>query len=72
MFSHVFISVAANRRFAQLCTFHEHSLWLCVAARSIEQAQSICRQIDPRCKFRFSHVGPPAPAEADDEDEASN
>ncbi len=52
--------------------FHEHSLWLCVAARSIEQAQSICRQIDPRCKFRFSHVGPPAPAEADDEDEASN
>ena len=37
--------------------FHEHTLWLCVAARSIEQAQAICRQIDPRCNFRFSHVG---------------
>jgi len=51
--------------------FHEHTLWLCVAARSIEQAQTICRQIDPRCDFRFSHVGPPAPPEAD-EDETSN
>lgn len=51
--------------------FHEHTLWLCVAARSIEQAQAICRQIDPRCNFRFSHVGPPAPPEAD-EDEVSD
>ena len=51
--------------------FHEHTLWLCVAARSIEQAQATCRQIDPRCNFRFSQVGPPAPPETD-EDEVSN
>lgn len=51
--------------------FHEHTLWLCVAARSIEQAQAICRQIDPRCNFRFSHVGPPAPPETN-EDEVSD
>ncbi len=47
--------------------FHEHNLWLCVAARSVEQVQTICRQIDPRCNFRFSHVGPPAPAEAEEQ-----
>ena len=51
--------------------FHEHTLWLCVAARSLEQAQAICRQIDPRCDFRFSHVGPPAPPETEDENEVS-
>lgn len=51
--------------------FHEHTLWLCVAARSLEQAQVICRLIDPRCDFRFSHVGPPAPPETKDENKSS-
>ena len=39
--------------------FTEHYYWLVVAARNISEAQIICRKIDPRSNFDFSHVGPP-------------
>ena len=50
--------------------FNEHNLWLCVAARSVEHVQTICRQLDRRCDFRFSYVGPPAGPEDEDTDKA--
>lgn len=39
--------------------FTEHYFWHVCAARSSAEAQLVCRQIDPKCKFDFSHVGPP-------------
>ena len=39
--------------------FTEHYFWHVCAARSSAEAQMICRQIDPKCSFDFSHVGPP-------------
>jgi hypothetical protein len=39
--------------------FTEHYFWHVCAARTSAEAQLICRQIDPKCRFDFSHVGPP-------------
>ena len=39
--------------------FTEHYFWHVCAARTSAEAQLLCRQIDPKCKFDFSHVGPP-------------
>ena len=39
--------------------FTEHFFWVVCAARSVVDAQKICREIDPKCTFSFSHVGPP-------------
>ena len=39
--------------------FTEHYFWHVCAARSSAEAQVVCRQIDPKCNFDFSHVGPP-------------
>ena len=39
--------------------FTDHFYWLVCAARSVADAQKICREIDPKCVFSFSHVGPP-------------
>jgi len=39
--------------------FTEHYFWHVCAARSSAEAQLVCRQIDPKCQFDFSHVGPP-------------
>ena len=33
--------------------FSEHYFWLIMAARSDEEAMTICRQFDPKCQFRF-------------------
>ncbi len=33
--------------------FTEHYFWLIMAARSDEEAMTICRQFDPKCQFRF-------------------
>ena len=39
--------------------FTEHYFWHVCAARSAAEAQMVCRQLDPKCDFDFSHVGPP-------------
>ena len=39
--------------------FTEHYFWLVCAARSTAEAQIVCRQLDPKCNFDYSHVGPP-------------
>ena len=39
--------------------FTEHYFWHVCAARTSAEAQLVCRQIDPKCQFDFSHVGPP-------------
>ena len=39
--------------------FTEHFYWVVCAARSVADAQKICREIDPKCVFSFSYVGPP-------------
>ena len=41
--------------------FTEHFFWHVCAARTYAEAQLVCRQLDPKCHFDFSHVGPPAP-----------
>ena len=41
--------------------FTEHYFWHVCAARTSAEAQLICRQIDPKCQFDFSYVGPPEP-----------
>ena len=38
--------------------FTEHFYWVVCAAKSVADAQKICREIDPKCSFSFSHVGP--------------
>ena len=40
--------------------FTEHFFWHVCAARTSTEAQLVCRQLDPKCHFDFSHVGPPA------------
>ena len=45
--------------------FTEHFYWFVFAARSIQEAQGICRETDPRCRFSFSYVGPPQDLEAE-------
>ena len=39
--------------------FTEHFYWVVCAARTVADAQKICREIDPKCVFSFSYVGPP-------------
>jgi hypothetical protein len=39
--------------------FTEHYFWHVCAARSTAEAQIVCRQLDPKCVFDYSHVGPP-------------
>ena len=39
--------------------FTEHFFWHVCAARTSAEAQLVCRQLDPKCHFDFSHVGPP-------------
>ena len=39
--------------------FTEHYFWHVCAARSTAEAQMVCRQLDPKCNFDYSHVGPP-------------
>ena len=39
--------------------FTEHFYWVVCAAQSVADAQKICREIDPKCVFSFSYVGPP-------------
>jgi hypothetical protein len=41
--------------------FTEHYFWHVCAARTSAEAQLVCRQIDPKCQFDFSYVGPPEP-----------
>ena len=46
--------------------FTEHFYWVVCAARSVADAQKICREIDPKCVFSFSYVGPPQDSEVED------
>ena len=46
--------------------FTDHFYWVVCAARSVADAQKICREIDPKCLFSFSHVGPPQHDEVED------
>ena len=46
--------------------FTEHFYWVVCAARSVAEAQKICREIDPKCVFSFSYVGPPQDNEVED------
>jgi len=46
--------------------FTEHFYWVVCAARSVADAQKICREIDPKCVFSFSYVGPPQVDEVED------
>ena len=46
--------------------FTEHFYWVVCAARSVVDAQKICREIDPKCVFSFSYVGPPQDDEVED------
>ena len=46
--------------------FTEHFYWIVCAARSVADAQKICREIDPKCVFSFSYVGPPQDNEVED------
>ncbi|MDA8716540.1 hypothetical protein N9M78_01120 [Alphaproteobacteria bacterium] len=39
--------------------FTEHFFWHVCAARTSAEAQLVCRQLDPKCHFDFSYVGPP-------------
>ena len=46
--------------------FTEHFYWVVCAARTVNEAQKICREIDPKCIFSFSYVGPPQDTAAED------
>ena len=46
--------------------FTEHFYWFVCAARSVVEAQKICRELDPKCVFSFSYVGPPQDDEVED------
>jgi hypothetical protein len=50
--------------------FTEHFYWVVCAARSVADAQKICREIDPKCVFSFSYVGPPQGNEVEDKKSA--
>ena len=34
--------------------YQEHYFWMVLAARSDEEAMTVCRQFDPKCQFKFS------------------
>jgi hypothetical protein len=46
--------------------FTEHFYWVVCAARTVAEAQKICREIDPKCTFSFSYVGPPQDTASED------
>ena len=46
--------------------FTEHFYWVVCAARTVVEAQKICREIDPKCTFSFSYVGPPQDTASED------
>jgi hypothetical protein len=46
--------------------FTDHFYWVVCASQSVADAQKICREIDPKCVFSFSHVGPPQDNEVED------
>ena len=46
--------------------FTDHMYWVVCAARTMAEAQKICREIDPKCLFSFSYVGPPQENEVED------
>ena len=46
--------------------FTDHFYWVVCAAQTVADAQKICREIDPKCVFSFSHVGPPEDNEVED------
>ena len=46
--------------------FTEHFYWVVCAARTVAEAQKICREIDPKCIFSFSYVGPPQDTASED------
>ena len=46
--------------------FTEHFFWVVCAAQSVADAQKICREIDPKCVFSFSYVGPPQDNKVED------
>ena len=33
--------------------YQEHYFWMVLAARSDDEAMTICRQFDPKCQFKF-------------------
>ena len=33
--------------------YQEHYFWIALAARSDEEAMTVCRQFDPKCQFKF-------------------
>ena len=47
--------------------FTEHYFWHVCAARTSAEAQLVCRKLDPKCQFDFSHVGPPSLATSEQE-----
>ena len=46
--------------------FTEHFYWVVCAARTVAEAQKICREIDPKCIFSFSYVGSPQDTATED------
>ena len=40
--------------------YQDRQVWITIAATNELEAQKSCRNIDPKCKFPFSLVGPPA------------
>ena len=41
--------------------YQDRQVWITLAATNELEAQKSCRNIDPKCKFPFSLVGPPIP-----------
>ena len=39
--------------------YQDRTVWITIAATSELEAQKSCRDIDPKCIFPFSLVGPP-------------
>ena len=50
--------------------FTDHFYWVVCAAQTAADAQKICREIDPKCIFSFSYVGPPQENEVEDKKSA--
>ena len=44
--------------------YKEYQMWMVIAARDLKEVQQICRQIDPKTRFRNSLVGEPVIDEA--------
>ncbi len=70
LFVIVFILLALYFRQAQLTLqrsfnlMRQRQMWMIVAARSVQEAQEVCRQFDPKSVFNPSFVGPPQEEEA--------